>query len=278
MKACPNCHTTLADEARFCSQCGAPQGVQSTTGSDHPIDWDQDVAAQIRTSFFAALQQSVQSEYGVTEHLPFSERVYETGFRDFVERRSRQVSEKLSTQLEMDAISIRTANKRIEVLLEELVDFFMIRHCSDLVPVPMPEAILRYQELSWEEIDPLQMILDYLDFAHEPEVVYTDFLIMPVNKLKNAGRSFLFPEKQEKIWLICDQSIFGSCKEGFALTENGVYWKAHLQKARQVAYRQLQQVEREKDWININTHFFNVSPSLNQKMLKLLKKLRQRPV
>lgn len=239
------------------------------------VDWDQDVPAQISQRFFGHLQEKLASEFGKADHLPFSERVYESGFRDIVERRARQVAEKLETQLNLDAISLRTANKKIQALLEELTDFFLIRYCQDLLDVPLPESILKYQHLHKKEIDLFQMVLDYLDFAHESEVVYTDFLVMPVEKLKNAGRSFLFPEKSEKILLICDQSLFGSCKEGFALTEKAIYWKAHLQKARQVSYSHIQRIEREKDWININGYFFNVNASINQKMLKLLKKLRQ---
>lgn len=275
MKSCPNCQTSLPDEARFCFQCGAPQPQHNDRGIPALIDWEQDVAAQITAHFFANLQEKVRDEYGQTEHLPFSERVYESGFRDIVERRAKQVGEKLETQLNLDAISLKTANKKVVALLEELTDFFVIRYCQDLLQVPLPESILKYQHLKLEEIDLFQMVLDYLDFAHESEVVYTDFLVMPVEKLKNAGRSFLFPEKNEKILLICDQSLFGSCKEGFALTEKGIYWKAHLQKARQVQYDQIRGVEKEKDWININGYFFNVNVSLNQKMLKLLKKLRQ---
>lgn len=275
MKPCPNCQTLLPDEARFCIQCGAPQSLYSERGVPALVDWDEDIAPQITARFFTSLQDKVREEYGLTEHLPFSERVYESGFRDIVERRAQQVGEKLETQLNLDAISLKTANKKVLALLEELTDFFIIRYCQDLLQVRLPESILKYQHLTLEEIDLFQMVLDYLDFAHESEAVYTDFLVMPVEKLKNAGRSFLFPEKDEKILLICDQSLFGSCKEGFALTEKAIYWKAHLQKARQVRYDQLQGVEKEKDWININGYFFNVNASLNQKMLKLLKKLHQ---
>lgn len=274
MKSCPNCQTSLPDDARFCIQCGVPQAQDGKKEHSFIVDWEQDLTSQISAHFFATLEEKVHSEYGQDDHLPFSERVYGSGFRDIVERRARQVGEKLENQLQLDAISLRTANKKVEGLLEELTDFYVIRYCQDLLDNPLPEGILKYQHLPLAEIDLFQMVLDYLDFAHESEIVYTDFLIMPVDKLKNAGQSFLFPEKKEKILLICDQSLFGSCKEGFALTEKGIYWKAHLQKARQVSYDQLQRVEREKDWININGYFFNVNPSLNQKMLKLLKKLR----
>lgn len=239
------------------------------------LHWDQALAPQIIAHFFSALQQNVHREHDASRHAQFSERVYESGFRDIVHRRAQQLADKLDTQLGLDAISKKAAGKQVEWVIDELVDFFVIRYCQDLLEIPLPEAILRYQQLSPEQIDQFQMVLDYLDFAHESEVVYTDFLVMPVDKLKNAGRSFLFPEKNERIWLICDQSILGSCKEGFALTEKGLYWKAHLQQARQVSYTNLQSIEREKDWLNINSFFFNVNAALNLKMMKLLRKLNR---
>lgn len=275
MKACPNCRTNLPDEARFCIQCGAPQSNSAAPEPRVAIKWEQDVALQITAHFFSSLQQRVKEEYAEKDHLVFSERVYESGFRDIVQRRAQQVGDKLSTQLNLDAVSLRIANKKVELLLDELLDFFIIRYCKDLLNLPLPEAILKYQHLTLEQIDLFQMVLDYLDFAHESEIVYTDFLVMPVEKLKNAGRTFLFPEKNEKILLICDQTILGSCKEGFALTEKGIYWKAHLQKARQALYANLRTIEREKEWLNINGYFFNVNPALNLKMLKLLRKLKQ---
>ena len=155
-----------------------------------------------------------------------------------------------------------------------MLDYFIIRYCQDLNEIPLPEAILKYQDLSLEQIDLFEMIPDYLNFDQEEEKVFTDFLKMPLDKLKNASQSFLFPQKNEKILFICDQSLLGSCKEGFAMTEKALYWKAHLEKARVVQYNQLAKIERTKDWINVNDHFFNVNPSLNLKMMKLLKKLR----
>lgn len=275
MKRCPNCRTQLPEEARFCLECGTPQVVAPKAGPSLKINWDHQLAPQITALFFSALRDRVREEHQSDQYALFSERLYESGFRDVLQRRVDQLAERLQTQLSTDAISTRQAIGRIEQTFAELLDFFIIRYAQDLVEVPLPEAILKYHGLDWDQIDLFQLMLDYLDFANESETVYTDFLVMPVDKLKNAGRSFLFPEKNEKIMLICDQSILGSCKEGFALTEAGIYWKAHLQKARQVQFRNLQHIIREKDWITINGHFFNVNPSLNMKMLKLLKKIKQ---
>ncbi|MEN0003779.1 MAG: hypothetical protein AAF798_06535, partial [Bacteroidota bacterium] len=62
-------------------------------------------------------------------------------------------------------------------------------------------------------------------------------------------------------------------KEGFALTEAALYWKAYLQKPKIVAFQQLQSIKREKDWLLINWEFFSANASINVKLLKLLKKI-----
>ena len=98
---------------------------------------------------------------------------------------------------------------------------------------------------------------------------------MPVEKVKNAGKFFLFPEIEERILFICDQSAFGSCKEGFAMTDKALYWKAYLEKAKVVHYDNIRILEKAKNWITINGFFFNVNQGINVKLLKLLRKIDQ---
>lgn len=196
----------------------------------------------------------------------YVERLYQSGFRDTLQRRAEQFGQRAA-----DIDFFRQTERRVD----ELAEYFIVRHCVDLNEVPWSEAVLKYQGFSWPEIDLFQMSLDYLDFARESEEVYTDFLQMPMDKLRNAGQSFLFPEKKERILLICDHSIMGSCKEGFALTERGLYWKAHLAKAQRVFFADLREVKREQEWIEINGHFFNANSALNVKMMRLLKTIKR---
>src|SRR5690606_4800594 len=123
LKACPKCNTQLPDEARFCHQCGAPQPVQAEREPSVHIDWRQEPAQQITPLFFSALQRRLAAEYDAEQFTAFSERVYESGFRDIVQRRAQQIGDKLQTQLDLDALSVRSANKKLEWLLEELLDF-----------------------------------------------------------------------------------------------------------------------------------------------------------
>ena len=270
---CHQCHTELPPGAKFCFNCGAPQ-LQQEARSEFPrIDFNGDVARQLERLFFDLFATRIREEHEADKLSTYSERLYETGFRDIVNRRVAQLAEQLLEQrgLERDTHPLQ---EEVLYIFEELIDFFLIRYCADLNMVQLPEAILKYQDLRLENIDLSEMIPDYLALDQESETVYTDFIIMPVEKLKNASRAFLFPQKEEHIFFICDQSLLGSCKEGFSLTDKAIYWKAHLEKARAVYYTQIHSVERKKDWLIINGHFFNAGPSLNLKLMKLLKRLR----
>jgi hypothetical protein len=48
---------------------------------------------------------------------------------------------------------------------------------------------------------------------------------IPAEKLAAAERRFLFLLPDEELLLLCDESLFGTCSEGFALTTRRVYWR-----------------------------------------------------
>ncbi len=272
---CHQCGVELPNKAKFCLNCGAEQEAPvARKAADPLINWQGDAGQKIKELFFSQLRERVEEEQGLKKSQEYSERVYESGFRDVLERRVSQFLQQLDALEIDDPQTMQKMDHKAILLLDELLDFFLIKHCADLNRVQLPQTMLVYHGYSQlTEVDLRKMILDFLDFENEEENIYTDFLAMPIDKLKNAGTAFLFPAKDERILLICDQSIFGSCKEGFALTEKGIYWKAHLQKAKKIAYRNLAEIKRVEDWITINTQFFNVNPSLNIKMLKLLRKI-----
>ena len=276
---CPKCQTVLPPGARFCFHCGASQeavpGQEQKPEPKPMVDMKGDLEKQLVGLFFQALRRRVEEEHRPEQYQAYSERLYESGFRDTVYRKSAHLSEELRRLEGEGSATPREVNRRIRRLFEEQLDYFIIHHCQDINEVHLSESILRWQGVSIDDVSLFQLVLDYLDFGNEPdEKVYTDFLKMPVDKLKNAGRFFLFPERDERILLICDQSLLGGCKEGFALTDRAFYWKAQLQTARKVLYRNLESVRREKDWLLINGHFFHASYSLDLKLMKLLKKLK----
>lgn len=276
MKRCHRCHKELPENARFCLNCGAEQKAAAASASESVIiDPAKDVSRQFSEQFFVHLKQRLQEEHHPDMFQAYSERVYESTYRD----RISQKGEKLQTQVRQreaqGQLDIKKFNRYVLDVLQDMLDEFIIRFCEDLNSVHLPQAILKYQQKEWAEISVYRLVMDYLDFAHEREKPYTDFLKMPVEKLKNAGNHFLFPARKEKILFIVDTSLLGNCKEGFAMTEHALYWKFPLQKARLVNYDRLDKVERVEDWITINGFFFNVNPSINLKMQKLLKKIRR---
>lgn len=59
------------------------------------------------------------------------------------------------------------------------------------------------------------------------------------------------------------------------MTDRRLYWRAPLSRAHCVAYKELNDLHFEREWLTINGYFFTANPSLNLKLYKLLKKLRR---
>lgn len=264
----------MPDEAKYCFNCGVEQD-QQLIQEDTSFKLPSDIEQQLTEDFFVALQEQLAEEQDVQLFETYREKVYESGFRDILKRKIQQLIEQLKELEENNSLSEVVILGLRDRVFFDLLDYFIIHFCKDLNVVALPEVILKYQDVNWSDINLFTMVMDYLDFDSEDELVYTDFLKMPVEKIKNAGKFFLFPEKEEKILFICDQSAFGSCKEGFALTDQALYWKAYLEKAKVVHYNNIRLLEKEKDWITINGFFFNVSRNINVKLLKLLRKINQ---
>jgi hypothetical protein len=271
MKICPNCQTSLPPEARFCHQCGALQLPSLEPAAAAGWDWQAPLVPQAFSRFQERLIERVACEQNEAQLAQYQERLYESNYRETVQRRLQQWEQ--SVALPSDKGAQNRILHELRHLSDDLLDFFFIMHCADLNQIVLPELLLRYQQLPLEEIDLGKMALAFLDFEHEEERVYTDFVEMPVNKIRNAGKAFLFPEKTEKIWFICDQSLLGNAKRGFAMTEKALYWKSGLQPAQRIYYHKLFALTKEKEWLLINELYFNASPSLNTKMIWLLRRL-----
>jgi hypothetical protein len=256
--------------------CGAPQPDWGTADQADPLlDFNQELASQLTELFFMALKQRVDREHQPDKLTDYAERLYGSGFRDIVARRFALQADRFQQLQELGMVSSSAINQQIEDLFDELLDYFIIRYCKDITEIALPEAILKYQQTIREEANLFQVMVDYLDFSTEKERVYTDLLKIPMDKLKNASQSYLFPARDEKIILLADQSLLGNGKEGFALTDRSLYWRAPFQKPRIVAFANLAEFRRTEDWITINGFFFNAGLSLNLKMLRLLGKLKQ---
>lgn len=314
MGNCQFCQSPLTKDARFCSHCGAkvkqaktacghcqhenPTGAQFCAGcgtsigeipvessyidtnykAKYPLDFRdiQSLGGKIRQYFVMALDTRILEAHDPNNKEAYLNHLMRSDFQEIFKLRTDQLAEEAYSIHSKQGSSInKDVDQMLETSFEGLLDFFLIKYCQEINEVTISDATLKYEGIQSDQVNLYQMLLDYLAFDQEELMVYTDFLKMPLPKLQNAGRYYLFPAKQEKIILVCDQTVFGSCKEGFAMTEAALYWKAHFKKAEKVAYKDLKTVEKAPDHILINGHFFNATPSLNVKMIYLLNRLKR---
>jgi hypothetical protein len=269
MKKCPQCQTSLTLSARFCSNCGAPQAAALAAGSSDTFDWNDKQVMQAFKRFKQRLEERVGAEQSAKRITDFQERLYQDNYRETVDRRLKQWAEQIPQEKDEKTKALR----QLKYLIDDLLDVFFVLHTADLNSVAIPETVLAYHSRSLEQIDLSVMASHFLQFEDTDERVYTDFLRMPVKKIRNAGKAFLFPEREEKIWFVCDQSIFGNAKEGFAMTDKALYWKSGLQPPQRVFYHKIFSLRKEKEWLLINELYFNSGESLNTRMIWLLRRL-----
>jgi hypothetical protein len=281
VKSCPLCRAENPLAAIFCHECGFHFSVaEPRQGAYTPryiLDFvPERMRPQLKALFFRLLLQRIREEHDGRKHDQYVQRFYDSRFATIFEARTEQLSRDVMTLWERSGQSaLPEIDRFLEDAFEGLLDYFIIEFCPDLNEVWLPGAMLRYERLSAENTDLRRMIFDFLDFPHEPEVCYTHFVQMPQALLANACKRFLHAEKDEQVFFICDLSLKGTCKEGFAMTDRTLYWRAPLDGARKAAYDGLFELRFAREWLLINGHFFTANPSLNLKLYKLLKKLQR---
>lgn len=287
---CPSCAFPVIEETFLCPKCGAENDMDAVacTGchtsfsskkkeanfndifdQSHQQGLEQDVADR----FSLAFEKRLKEEHHPSLHGAYIDRFFKSDFRTSADYRIRQLAEYLQDMAGEPKELKKEKDKILRQAFEELIDYFIVRFCEDLNEVIYPEAMLKYQGLEVDKINLSQMIFDYLDFENEDESVFTNFVSMPAKKLKNAADSFLQPKKGETLFFICDLAVLNSCKDGFAMTNEAIFWKMPLETKQRVFYKKLKEVKREEDWISINGIFFNAGKGLNLKLIRLLKRL-----
>jgi hypothetical protein len=278
MKHCAQCETPLPEAARFCHHCGAPQFLALEAPPRPLLDWKAELPPQFMELFFQRLDRAIVEEQDPRRGETYHERLHARGFDEILRRRFVQLAGEIRRVNIGERAVVRGVERRVESALSELIDLFFIRHCADINANPLPEAILRYAQALPQEVDIGQMIHDFLDLEkeRETEAIYLarDFIQLSPDELRAAGKYFLFPAPSERILLLVDQGLLGAFRQGVAFTERALYWKAHLEEARQAPYDSLNELKREKNWLLINGHYFHVNPAFDVKTLKLLRKLR----
>ena len=290
---CPSCEFPVIEETFICPKCGVENdmGAIVCTGCQTVFSNSQEemnkaslndifdkshqkgLEQEVADKFSLAFEKRLKEEHHESLHGAYIDRFFKSDFRTSADYRIRQLAEHLQG-LTGDKKEIKKQKETIlHQSFEESTDYFIIRFCADINEVLYPEAILKYQGLELETIDLSQMIFDYLDLENEDESVFTNFVSMPAKKLKNAADSFLQPKKGETLYFICDLAIMNNCKDGFAMTNEAIFWKMPLETKQRVFYKKLKDVQRQEDWISINGIFFNAGKGLNLKLIRLLKRL-----
>ncbi len=282
MKPCPACKDESPLASVFCHHCGfhfegRQRGVEERRYEPvYALDFDPEtLTEQVKALFFRSLRLRVEEEHDATKYSDYVERFYQSRFREIYELRAVQIGEDALIQWErFGTEGLPEIDQRLGKSFEGLLDFFTIQYCPDLNGVRLPPEILKHEKAQPGKTDLWNMIQDFLDFDREQEVFHFDFISMRRDLLANACKNFLFADRREKVFFIGDLSLKGTCKEGFAMTDRGIYWRAPFDRARKLMYPELRELKREKEWITINGHFFTANPALNLKIFKLLKKLR----
>ncbi|MEL7162054.1 MAG: GNAT family N-acetyltransferase, partial [Bacteroidota bacterium] len=300
-KSCPDCATALPVAARFCFSCGHPQsdpevdvpGEQAPEDEvlileDLPPPPEVKAApepapsrkrksnpvspAELKGVFRDYLQDRLTAYFGVKQSTRYLQHLETATEFHRVRDGSLGTLAGWLNERESDDVAART---RRDNTLADLTEYFIVETCSELHGGLFPQRLLRHQSVDWDKVDLFQLVMDYLDFASESEVVYTDFVVMPTRALRNATRSFLQAAKDERVFFICDQSLISQAKNGFAVTDSGIYWKNVLQPAGSATFTTMNTPRIQQGHLVIDNQFFDAGGRLNLKIAVLLDKLRR---
>ena len=306
---CPKCHNPVIDNAKFCHHCGANVDVPMVEcihcGKKNPLDAKfcyhchlparmlelspitksksryllnfEDVVAlegQIKNLFFETLKNL--SGWMLPKNVEaYLQNMVTSGFMETVDTRSKQLALDCELRFMNEGKPAREKlEKEIQNGIYFLALYFIVYNCKDLNPVQLSEKIFQYERINFTKKSIKDIILDFLDLDKEKEKIYFDAFNIPEDKLIGAYKQFLFTAKDEYPIFICDQSWLGNSKEGFAMTPFALYWRSAMHPPQKIYYHHLTHLVREKSWITINKHFFNVNPNINIKMLILLERLK----
>jgi hypothetical protein len=235
---------------------------------------EEELQEETKKYFFQALRTIVKEVSTEKKYSEYVQTFYDSGFNFYFSQLQKQLIRDLQR---VPYLYPQNINYQVDTLIdntfESLLNRFITTHTRELNDWQPPD-VLRWELIKKEDLNVEKMIFDYLDLPPNEEKIYTNFLTMPVPKLKNAWKSFLKAGQSEMPLIISDQSMFGSCKEGFSITNKGIYWKAHFNKPKRFYFDELVDIRRVEDWININGSYFHANDKMNYKMLRLLKKLR----
>ncbi len=279
---CFVCQNVNPAASRFCARCGTPINVKYTPSPNitpvYSLDFNDipTLPTQLREVFRVFVSIAIELENNQEQELAILALLEESDFRQqYLEEETVLMTQEFEAWFEERGVA---AFSPIEQFIDQkfivLLERFFVSYCSTLTPFPLPKEILHYQEASLHYSNLQRLLLDYLAVEEENVLAYTNAIEIPLKKLKNARAAFFQPQAGETPYLFLDQTLLRSGKEGCILTSKGIYWKAYFQRAAAVAYTALERLVYYDDHLEINGVYFNVNPSFNYKLYRLLSRLK----
>jgi len=248
-------------------------GMDAHYKSTYPLSFQDtnSLPAQINTHFLKTLQRRVHLDYSNTSFSDYVAIFHESEFKSFFDQKASILAEATYT---IHAKQMPTEKLDIDILLnsnfDRLLHQFLSQYCQQLTGDSLPATTTLYDNSTVAHDQ--QTALDFLHLDDQRKKFYIDLETMSPMNLQNARDSFLFAQADETIHLIFDQTIYGSCREGFALTDKGLYWKSHFKQPQQVYFDDLKILEKMGSGLNVNNLFFDVNTGVNERVFLFLQR------
>lgn len=249
-KICINCQQTLPPDAKFCLHCGTPVPEElspcphckekNPAGSplcyhcgrplikpdmihlDHRSAFDltgdaDTINSALKGLFFKRLKTFVEDVLGNAHYSEYVDMYYASEMQKKFETKAKVIAESVVRHQASGTREDRIrSDSQVLHFLKSMVLYHVIVYGKAYHTCNLPEKILWYQDVAPGRLPLLEMIQDFLDLEREHLICYQDFIAMPVEKMKNAALSFLSAAPEEKVFFICDLSLFGNGKIGRA--------------------------------------------------------------
>ena len=272
---CPNCRTENPLDARYCAACGyklfersqSPDAGREVTPVEPPELEPLPTLADLQERFRREFEERVREVGGKLR--AFQQRAVDSDFLETAENRFEQLL------LEGSRRTAADRRRHLDRSFADLLDYFFVETAADLAAVTPPAAALTYQDTPLRADNFKKIIQEFLQLDQEKEQHFTDLVRIPEQKLRNARRAFFEVAAEERPLLLFDNSLTGSLRRGFGMTDRALYWKQHFQSAQRVAYSELDTVRAEGRPLKVNGRFFDANRRVNLRMLYLLRKIRR---
>jgi hypothetical protein len=255
--------------ARTETKTPKPRVAKSASGA---ISTKKYTMGELRLAFREHFQERVIAYFGVAKLKKYYKALEESN--SFQQLRDGSLTNLLNW-INGGERTYADVGRRINDTMADLTEYFIVEVAAELSGSVLPQRLLRHQSVNWDTVNLFKLVMDYLNFEAETERVYTDFVLMPARALRNATKAFLSAGKDERIFFVCDQSLISQAKNGFAITDSGIYWKNVLQPAGNALFVTMESISLGQGHLEIDGQFFNAGARLNLKMAVLLDKLRR---